>query len=198
LRLSCSVASTLDLSLFWVNGWDAVIFDGSTMRTFAAAITWKPTPRVEASLVDMVGLEHPQTNLSGPLTFRNVVDASIVYKATEWFTLAASADQVSDEAEGDVEWWGASGYARAQALPWLWATLRGEYFSDPSGFATGTKQDLAEGTATLELAHDIERLRLRLRLEYRHDGSTAHPFDAALPASRATMDTFTVAGIVGF
>jgi len=198
LRLSCKLTDTLDASVFWVNGWDAVIFDGSGMRTFAGAITWRPTPWVEISVVDMLGLEHPQTQPTAPLAFRNVLDAYAIFKANEWLTLAASGDHVADAHDGGGAWWGGAAYARAQALPWLWTTLRGEYLTDPNGFATGTKQDLVEGTATVELTHDIERLRLRLRVEYRHDRSTAQPFDAAVPASRATQDTFTVAALVAF
>jgi hypothetical protein len=198
LRLSCKLTDTLDVSAFWVNGWDAIIFDGSTMRTWAAAVTWRPTPSVEVSFVDMAGFERPQTNLAGPLAFRNVLDASVVYKATEWLSLAASADHVVDHGDGGVDWWGASGYARAQALYWLAAAVRGDYLTDPSGFATGMPQQLAAGTATIELLHKIERLRFILRLEYRHDSSTAHPFDGATPASRGTMDTFTAAGLVAF
>lgn len=198
LRLSCKLTDTLDASVFWVNGWDAVLLDGSGMRTFAGALTWRPTPWVELSLVDMAGLEHPQTQLSAPLAFRNVVDASAVFKANEWLTLAASGDHVIDESGGGGSWWGAAAYARAQALPWLWTTLRGEALADPDGLATGTRQDLVEGTATVELTHDLERLRLHLRLEYRHDRSTARVFDAALPASRAAQDTFTVAALAAF
>jgi hypothetical protein len=168
------------------------------MRTWAGAITWRPTPSVEVSFVDMAGLERPPTHLSGPLSFRNVVDASVAYKTTEWLSLAASADHVVDQGAGGVDWWGAAGYARAQALYWLAFAVRGEYLADPSGFGTGTPQKLVEGTATLELLHKIERLRFLARLEYRHDRSTAHPFDAAVPASRATMDTFTAAGLVAF
>jgi hypothetical protein len=198
LRLSCKLTDTLDASAFWVNGWDAGLLDGSDMRTWAGAITWRPTPSVEVSFVDMAGLERPPTHLSGPLSFRNVVDASVAYKTTEWLSLAASADHVVDQGAGGVDWWGAAGYARAQALYWLAFAVRGEYLADPSGFGTGTPQKLVEGTATLELLHKIERLRFLARLEYRHDRSTAHPFDAAVPASRATMDTFTAAGLVAF
>jgi hypothetical protein len=198
LRLSCKVTDTLDASVFWVNGWNSVFLDGSTMRTFAGAITWRPTASVEISLVDMAGLEHPPTQLSAPLAFRNVFDASVAFEVTERLTLASSADYGVDRSAGGVAFWGLSAYARARALPWLWTTLRGEYFADASGFTTGTAQEVAEGTATVELRHDVERLRFITRVEYRHDRSTARPFDAALPASRGVQDTLTVAGLLAF
>jgi hypothetical protein len=198
LRLSCPVASTLGVSLFWVNGWNSGVLDGSDMRTFAAALTWRPIESLEVALVDMVGPEHPPTQLTAPPSLRNVVDASVVFKPTEVIALATSADYDNDRANGGVAWWGIAAYARAQTLPWLAAALRGEYFADASGFATGTPQRLAEGTATIELRQDVKRLRLVGRLEYRHDRSTARPFEGALPASRSAQDTITVAALAAF
>jgi hypothetical protein len=198
LRLWCPVTDTLDVSLFWVNGWDSGVLDGSDMRTFAAALGWRPTGSLSIALVDMVGLEHPPTQLTAPLSLRNVVDASVVFKPAAVISLASSADYGNDRADGGVAFWGIAAYARAQALPWLAATLRGEYFSDASGFATGTAQRLAEGTATIELRHDVKRLRLVSRFEYRHDRSTARPFDGAVPASRSAQDTITIAALVAF
>jgi hypothetical protein len=198
LRLSSAVADALDVELYWVNGWDSGVLDGSDMRTFAAALNWRPTGSLSIALVDMVGLEHPPTQLTEPLSLRNVVDASVVFKAAEVLSLASSADYGNDRADGGVTFWGVAAYARVQALPWLAAALRGEYFSDASGFATGTAQHLAEGTATVEARQDIKRLRLVGRVEYRHDRSSAHPFDAALPASRSAQDTITFAALVAF
>jgi hypothetical protein len=198
LRLTCSLSSALDVALFWVNGWDSVFVDGSDMRTVAGAVTWRPSASVELALVDMVGPEPPQTQLTAPRAWRNVVSGSAALKPNERLSFASAADYVVDGAEGGVEWWGVAEYARLQALPWLAAALRGEYFSDPSGLATGTAQRLLEGTATLEVRTEVKRLRLVGRLEYRHDGSTDHPFDGALPASRAAQDTITVAGIATF
>jgi hypothetical protein len=197
-RATWSAAGALDLALFWVNGWDSGVLDGSGMRTFAVAATWRPAAWIDVALVDMAGLEHPPTNLSAPLALLNVADASVVARATERLSFASSADYGNGRAEGGVSFWGIAAYARVQALPWLAGALRGEYFSDPDGFATGTAQRLAEGTATVELRKDVSRLRLVGRLEYRHDRSSDRPFDGALPATRSAQDTITVGTLVAY
>jgi hypothetical protein len=198
LRLSCAVTGTLDVSLFWVNGWNANLLGGNTMRSFAGALTWHPTTSLTLSLTDMAGLERPPTDLAAPLASRNILDAFVVLAATEHLSLASSADYGVDGTGAGVDFWGVAAYARVQAWPWLAAALRGEYLADPSGFITATPQGLAEATTTLELRRDAGPVHLVGRLEYRHDRSSARPFDGALPASRGTQDTITVAALAAY
>ena len=198
LRLSCAVTGTLDVSLFWVNGWNANLLGGNTMRSFAGALTWHPTTSLTLSLTDMAGLERPPTDLAAPLASRNILDAFVVLAATEHLSLASSADYGVDGTGAGVDFWGVAAYARVQAWPWLAAALRGEYLADPSGFITATPQGLAEATTTLELRRDAGPVHLVGRLEYRHDRSSAHPFDGALPATQSTQDTITVALLAAY
>ena len=80
--------------------------------------------------------------------------------------------------------------------PWLAATVRAEEFLDPDGFTTGTRQRVAEMTATLEVKREISRATAITRLEYRHDQSDARVFEAAAPA--LTQDTLTLAVMLFF
>jgi hypothetical protein len=198
LRLTWQPLKSLALSAFWVNGWNSIILDGSDMRTGALAATWKPVERLELTLVWMGGLEHPPTQLTGPLSLRSMLDAYAVWRASERLTFALTVDYGHDRAQGGVSWWGLSGYARVQALPWLAGTLRGEYLADPNGFVTGTAQDVAEATATVEVEKREGRARLIARLEYRHDQSTARVFEGRVPASLFGQDTLTLALLAAF
>jgi hypothetical protein len=198
LRMTSQVAKPLGLSLYWVNGWNSIVRDGSDMRTFAGAGSFAPAEHLEVVLVDMAGPEHPPTDLGGPLAFRNLVDAYVVYAPTTDASLALAADYGYDRTGGGVRWWGASWYTRLQARPWLAGALRGEVLADPAGFVTGTPQRLAEVTITGEVRRALGRLSLIGRLEYRHDQSTARPFDGAFPASRDHQDTLTAALLAAF
>jgi hypothetical protein len=198
LRLSCQVATKVGVSIFWVNGWNSVFVDGSDMRSFGAAATWKPRDGIVVVLTYMAGLEHPPQHLAGPLSFRNLVSTSAVWQARKAVSLAISVDYGNDLSEGGVNWWGISGYARVQPKPWLAGTLRGEYLDDGDGFVTGTAQKLAGLTGTVELQHKIGRLRGIMRFEYRHDQSTERVFDGPFPATRRQQDTLTSALIGSF
>jgi hypothetical protein len=198
LRLTWVASNTIDAALYWVNGWDSFVLDGNDMRSVAGAVTWRPASSLDLTAVDMAGLEHPAVQLTGPLSFRNLLSASIVERATERLTFAGSFDYGLDRGAGGVDWWGVAAYAHADAWPWLGGSLRGEYLADASGFVTGTAQRVAEGTATIEVRQKLSRARAVGRLEYRHDRSSAHPFDGALPASRDAQDTITVAGMASF
>jgi hypothetical protein len=197
VRVSCAVTDALALSAVWDNGWNAVFFDGSDMRTGALAATWRATEALILSVTDMLG---PERALTGPPTysFRNLLDAFAVYEASDHLSLAFTGDYGFDGARGGVSWYGAAGAARLRASPWLAAVLRAEVFDDASGFTTGTTQVVAEGTATLEASGAFERLRWATRLEARHDHSSARPFDGATPASLANQTTLTLALLAAF
>jgi hypothetical protein len=198
LRGTSALTDSLAVSLFWVNGWNAGLIDGSDMRTFAAAATWKPREDVEVALADMAGLEHPPTDLGAPLSLRNLLTASVVVTPWAGVAVAFAADVGDDRAAGGVVWWGAAWYGRLPLVRWASVAVRGEYLADPAGFVTGTRQSLAELTTTVEARASVGPARLVVRLEYRHDQSNAAVFEAALPASRTHQDTFTLALLIAF
>jgi hypothetical protein len=198
LRLSCELTPTVAVSAFWVNGWDANIVDGNHMRSFAGALTWHPTTAFTLSVTDMAGLERPPFAPTAPLATRNVIDAFVVLAPTERLSFATSGDYGVDGTGAGLDFWGAAGYARLQAWPWLAGALRGEYVADPAGFITATPQGLVDGTATLELRRDVGPVHLVGRLEVRHDRSSAHPFDGAVRATQSTQDTITLAMLAAY
>lgn len=152
LRATYEASKTLALSAFWFNGWDANVLAGNGMRTFAGAASWTPTERLDVSAVYMAGPERAPTHLSSPaLGFRNELDASGQYALNERVTVAATGDYGRDAAQGGVSWWGVGGYVRAAVVRGLGATVRAEHYADTDGFTSGTRQKLAEVTATLEL-----------------------------------------------
>jgi hypothetical protein len=194
IRLTFMPTSKLGISLFWINGWNAN-FIGNDLRSYAAAATWKPLESLELTLVYMGGLEHPPTRPTDPqLTFRNTLSAYLIYAPLPWLSLAAGIDYGNDRARGGVTFWGVAGYLQFHPKPWLFLAARGEYFSDPDGFTTGTAQNLAEGTANIDVQGKSGRLILTARLEYRHDFSTVNFFEhGTRPASRDFQDTLTLA-----
>jgi Putative beta-barrel porin-2, OmpL-like. bbp2 len=193
VRASYQASDRLSLSLFWLNGWNSNVVGGDSMRSFAGAVSHRPNERWALVLVYLGGLERPPTQLDGKLSFRNVLSGSMTYMPVKPVTFSLAVDYGNDCALGGVNWWGVAGYARLQARSWLAATVRGEYFADPDGFTTGTRQQLAEATATLEAEHSAGRARLLARLEYRHDQSNRRPFEGAQPDSRSIQDTITLA-----
>ncbi len=90
-----------------------------------------------------------------------------MYALTERVSLACTADYGHDAANSGVSWWGIGGYVRYRLVDWLAGAVRGEHYEDPNGFMTGTKQRLAELTATLEARDRVGPVALIGRLEYR-------------------------------
>jgi hypothetical protein len=199
VRLSCQATDSLAFAAFWVNGWNSVVIDGNDMRTFAGAGSWTPFPALEVMVVDMAGPERPPTQLGGALSFRNLLAAYGTYQLTKPLSFALAFDYGNDRANGGVDWWGIAGYGRVQARRWLAAAFRAEYFADPAGFTTGTRQRVGEVTTTLEVQRTTDRLQMLARLEYRHDQSSAPVFDTAMPAAHEShQDTLTLALLVAF
>ena len=199
-RVTFEPAPTLGVSIYWINGWNSNFIDGSDMRSFAAAATWKPRAGIEVAFVYIGGMERAPTMLGDPtLHFRNVVDGYVVYSPARWLSLATSADYGNDRAHGGVSFWGVAAFAQARPLSWLACAARGEYFSDPDGFTTGTRQNVGEVTATVDVHGHVERAALAARLEYRHDTSSAPVFERTVqPMSVSTQDTLLLALVAGF
>jgi hypothetical protein len=199
VRATFSPARALAVSLFWVNGWDSNLLDGSDMRTVAAAVTYRPRPELEVAAVYMVGPEHPPSDATFPARgIRQVFDGYLRYRPRRWLAFALTADYGVDTARGTQQFYGISAYERFQPLAWLAVTLRGDYLGDPDGFATGVRQSVAEATVTVEAMRRVGKTNLSARAEYRHDQSTAAVFVTATPTNRYTQDTVALALIAWF
>jgi Putative beta-barrel porin-2, OmpL-like. bbp2 len=184
----------LAASLFCLNGWNANFVDGNQLRELAGALEWKPNETFSIYVVYVGGLERAPTRLSVPiLTWRNVVNVSFTYSPVKRVSFALNVDYGTDRAGGGVSFGSAAGYARFEPRPWLVLAVRGEYYADPDGFTTGTRQDLAELTTTIWFQSTIGRVHVAAIPEYRHDQSNARVFEGAAPPARARQDTLTLA-----
>jgi hypothetical protein len=180
LRATYPVTDAIAVSGFWLNGWNANIVEGSTMRSFAVAASWKPTEGVDTGVVYAGGLERAPTHLSDPTSaFRHEIGVYGTYELRSWLRFAATADYGADGSASGVSWWGVAGYVRCGLLPWLASVVRGEHFADPDGFMTGTRQTMAEGTVTLEATARVGAVDLIGRLELRSDRSDEPVFRAS-------------------
>jgi hypothetical protein len=196
LRLIGALGESLGFSLFWVDGWNSNFVDGSGMRGFGAAASFRPRATTEIVLVYMGGPEHPPTALAAPLAFRNLLDAYVIVTAGRRWTAATAVDAGTGRAL--AMWWGATAYARFVPWPTVAGTLRAEILSDPSGFVTGTGQFVGGATATLEWRVAVEPVRFTPRLEYRRDQSNRAVFAATSAGAREHQDTLTLAFLAAF
>jgi hypothetical protein len=172
------------LTGYLVNGWNNSI-DNNTGKTGGASVAW--TPNAKFSLVEnwMGGPEH--LNYNG--AFRNLFDTVITYNPTAKLSLMANYDYgrdhiVNSEFPGvppftvgpHAVWSGLAGYVKYAPNDKYAFSLRGEYFDDNQGFATGiggAGQELSEFTATFQrmIAKSIIT-----RLEFRRDMSDTAVF----------------------
>jgi len=163
------------------------------MRSVALAASVYPVNELEVDMTYMAGLERALTRLDDPaLSFRAELNVTGTYALTNRLSFAVAVDDAHDRADGGVSWWGIGSYIHATLLPWLSGTVRGEHFSDPEGFTTGTPQRLAELTGTLETKQRMGIFTVIERFEYRRDHSDAAVFQAALPPNRTHQDTLCV------
>ena len=170
-RATYAISPEVTVGAFWLNGWNANVLDGSTMRSYAAAARWKPDDRLEAVVVYAGGLERAPHDPAG-LAFRNLVDAYVTFAITRTIAVAATADYTP-------QFSGAAGYARFTPITGLAGAVRVERFADGSSIATGTPQTLDEVTATIEGRRVWRGATFVPRLEYRRDHSSADVFDHA-------------------
>jgi hypothetical protein len=199
LRLTYAFTSQLAVSLFWLNGWDTNVLAGNEMRTLSAAASWDPTPKLEVVAAYMAGPERAPTRLSDPtLGFRNELDAYARYELTRRLAFACTTDYGRDAANGGVSWWGIGGYTRVEILDGLAGSLRAEHYVDEDGFTSGTKQRLAEVTATLEFRGTVNFVRWIARLEARRDQSDVAFFTTGGGSPSTRQDTLGASVLAAF
>lgn len=121
---------------------------------------------------------------------RNLVDTTLLLTPNSKFSAYINGDWGRDNRIGGGydQWYGLAGAGRYQLTKIFALAGRAEFFNDPTGFSTGTKQVLKEGTATAEGKigdHFVGRL------EYRHDSSD-HPFFAVGKSNNLSRGMNTV------
>ena len=134
----------------------------------------------------------------------NLLDAVLLLTPSAKFNAYVNYDygqnrnaNVTNTGVGSLaHWQGIAGAAHLQATTKITATLRGEYFSDPNGFTTGTVQRLNEVTGTADY---LIHAGILARAEYRHDHSNELYFQKnGSPASVNGQSTVEVSLIAFF
>jgi hypothetical protein len=190
LRATYAIDDDVAVSAFWLNGWNTNVLEGSGMRSFAAAVGWKPRGGPDVGLVYAGGLERAATHLADPaLDFRHELAAYASVALQSWLSFAATADYGVDARRSGGSWWGVGGYVRWRPAESLAVNARAEHFADPQGFMTAVRQRMVEATLTLEATGHVRAVTLVGRVELRHDQSDAPVFPAA---SRALTRQDTV------
>jgi putative OmpL-like beta-barrel porin-2 len=131
------------------NGWD-VARDDNRSKSFGAQLALTLTPTLTVYLNGMRGPEQPANDRDQ----RTLLDAVVIVKAGNRWTLVANADRGSEQRglpTGENAVWSAiAAYVRFAATPNFALSARGESFED-SGIRTGIDQTLQEVTLTPEL-----------------------------------------------
>jgi Putative beta-barrel porin-2, OmpL-like. bbp2 len=191
---------TVGFQLF--NGWNNISkSNGGVSGAFTSA--WvKPKYTIDANY--LVGPENYNTTNG----LRNLIDATLLLtppgKVNAYINYDFGMNQDGTYACGSStpcgdnrlnDWWGAAGAVHVQATAKNAIALRGEYFTDPDGFQTGTAQNLVEGTFTYEYKW-VEGMLMRV--EYRCDASNKNYFNKLASQSTWQQQTVTVAFIAFF
>ena len=166
-----------------VNGWNDSI-DNNTGKTGGFNASWTPNAKFSITQTYLFGPEH--LNYNG--AFRNLSDTVITYNPTAKLSLMANYDYGHDHFVNSAipgippfsvgpraVWSGLAGYVKYAPNDKYAFSLRGEYFDDNQGFATGVPggQELSEFTATLQ--RTVAKSILT-RLEFRRDMSDTAVF----------------------
>jgi hypothetical protein len=178
------------------NGWNNVSkSNGGVSGAFTSGYV-KPKFSLFANY--LVGPENSNTTNG----LRNLIDATLLLtppgKVNAYINYDYGSNRDAVKAQGDTalhDWWGTAGAVHIQASAKNAISLRGEYFTDPDGFQTGTEQNLVEGTFTYEYKW-VEGLLMRV--EYRCDASNKNYFNKLADQHTSQQQTVTLAFVAFF
>ena len=194
-RTSIPVSKTETIGVQVVNGWNNVTKTngGATVGLTSAFVK----PKYTWNLNYYGGPENANTTTG----FRHLVDSTLLLTPSAKFSAYINYDYGQNRdaivSQGDKNlnhWQGVAVAARGQVTPKSALAGRYEYFKDYQGFATGSKQNLEEFTATYEYKW-IEGLLARF--EYRYDWSNIAFFHQNDTKFVKSQNTVTV-GFVAF
>jgi len=198
VRTSLPVSKTETIGVQVVNGWNNVSKSngGVTVGLTSAYVKPKYTWNVNY----YGGPENPNTTTG----MRNLIDSTLLLtpnaklNAYINYDYGQNRDALTNPAPNNDtklnHWQGVAIAARGQATGKQALAGRFEYFNDPNGFTTGTKQHLYEVTATYEYKW---LAGLLTRIEYRDDWSNVNYFTQNTTGAVKSQSTLT-AGIVAF
>jgi hypothetical protein len=123
---------------------------------------------------------------------RNLIDSTVLLTPNSKVNVYINADYGRDNRIGGGydDWYGLAGAATFHLTKHISISPRAEFFNDKTGYSTGTKQVVKEGTITGEYKYNDHFLG---RVEFRHD-ATDTPFfvrNSNQPPAK-DMNTFTL------
>lgn len=189
---SYPMLNNLSFTGYIFNGWNR-IEDNNRGKTLGATLSWLPVDNLTVIQNWIGGVEGTNTNNQ-----RHVLDTIFNYTVPDNLSVSLNADYgferlVTDEL---AIWKGIALYGKYNFDKTSALALRGEVYSDPSGFTTGAVQYLREITFTYEYKFLSNIL---VRLEYRRDWSTASTFDDQYGVNtKKDQNTFLVSSVVSF
>ena len=118
---------------------------------------------------------------------RNLLDSTLLLTPNSTVNIYINADYGRDNriAGGYDAWYGLAAAVHVQVTKKFALSPRAEFFNDSTGFSTGTKQVVKEGTISGEYKYNDHFIG---RLEFRHDASD-HPFFNRSSAGRPLVDS---------
>jgi hypothetical protein len=182
------VTKELNLGFQLVNGWNTV-WGNHDLQNFALTAAYtKPKYTFSANYYG------GKTDFGPKVGYRNLLDSTLLLTPNSKLSIYINGDWGRDNNYGGGynQWYGLAGAARYQLTKIFALAGRTEFFNDPGGFETGTKQVLKEGTATIEgkfTDHFVGRL------EFRRDASDKAFFDNGPKAPTKGQNTITL-GVV--
>jgi hypothetical protein len=188
------VTDNLSFTGYVYNGWN-IMQDNNKYKTLGATLSWTPSSNLTITENWIGGIEEPDSVSSNA---RHVFDTIINLTVSDKVALFFNADYgFEKQPNGDMAIWkGAAVIGKYSLTGTSSLALRGEIYSDPYGFTTGTVQDLKEITFTYE--HKFFE-NLLVRLEYRRDWSNVKAFDDANNInSRTDQNTLLISTVVSF
>jgi hypothetical protein len=186
LRVNTPITKTFSAGVQVVNAWNTV-WGNNNMKTVGIT-TALTMPKYTWFVNYYVGPQHLGTS-DGK---RNLIDTTLLLTPSSKVNVYINADYGRDNRIGGGydSWYGLAGAAHFQLTKQISISTRAEFFNDKTGFSTGTKQVLKEGTLTGEYKYNDHFLG---RVEYRHDVSDQPFFDrGAQTAHSKAMSTFTL------
>ena len=195
-RTSVPVSKTETIGFQLFNGWNNVSKNqGGVSGAFTSALT---KPKFGWTFNYLVGPENNNTSNG----IRNLIDTTLLLtppgKVNAYINFDYGTNRDSVEAQGDSKlntWDGVALAIHGQATPKSAISGRVEYFDDPDGFQTATKQNIEEFTGTYEYKW-VEGLMARV--EYRGDFSNQPVFHKDATQMVHSQSTITFALIAFF
>ncbi len=169
-RANLPVTKELTVGFQLVNAWNTV-WGNNNLNNVGLTLAYTK-PKFTYNLNYYEGPNHPGTTRGK----RNLIDSTLLINATPKFSFYINGDYARDNRidGGNDPFYGIAGAGRYQLTSKFAVAARTEVFNDVTGFSTGTKQVVREGTVTGEYKYNDHFIA---RAELRRDASNSSFFE---------------------